>query len=872
MGLPGLTFPLFKLTLLEVSSDSPLNGERTLPTVRALFPAALARAAHTPAVAPKAYPPVPAPRAPLILHSSNERAPECVEGLSFVIPALISIPLPDCLKNEHARASLSDAIGANALCQPMTPPLTAAVTSSLDAPRLWLARILNPALDADSMDTHTHPAPAPAISSADPPPSAPSGRSLRDTQPLPPIGAAFPPVPRLESRRAQDENSSLRAPRALFPSAFTRAAPHQARSRAYQVRSVVGGTAAYSTRGDEAPMPRILHPPPPPPPTPSPLPPAPTIRTRLRPLPAGLRARGVWARPPRAALRPDYRSSGIASDAQALTSTDMYCPRALVAAAEKHSNVFPYTPHAVANHTSRFADAQRENGFAYNPHAFAATDVHDAHGFTTAPMRSTTAASRTPAHAFAATDAHPIGAADAQQDSGFAYNLHAFTNAHTIAADVSCPHPIAGCTYGFAPVRAARTRVRGRSGEGASAATERGDDDEGQITRGLSSPTRIMSIPSPRRAGPGGRRCGRNSSCNVGRGRGGGGLSAYSRRLGRVVWGSAGTMKTPIMRSIQMKPWVTRCTTTALTSLCGTRTNTPRWTADADADIDDMETLHECAAADMQDDAFDGGGFEAEFARGREGGTGKGRESCAISGYWSSNEHGGVASPRTDGASWQRAAHLRADPLLFYLYLISLRFYIFLISLDYSDPRLRFRDDYPCSKGLRKTAPFPVNTTGLVLLDTETIIVPNCLEATLEGRWRAVKLDFGPLALGGVQVFTNAMLLKLSHLPWTSLSLLGMRSRGSKDKHCPYGVGMRPRTLSQPPKHTVCNADGILLSSVAWLAVNMANITVEPPPDQASHHVISEMVWTNAEVFFFNSHQFRDSTPGWTPTSHLNVP
>ncbi|KAJ6491540.1 hypothetical protein DFH09DRAFT_1377236 [Mycena vulgaris] len=86
----------------------------------------------------------------------------------------------------------------NALCQPMTPPRVHPSThddmpmvesnSSSDVPpscsRLWLARILNPALDADSTDTPTHPAPAIAF----------SGRSLRDTQPLPSIGAAFSPV------------------------------------------------------------------------------------------------------------------------------------------------------------------------------------------------------------------------------------------------------------------------------------------------------------------------------------------------------------------------------------------------------------------------------------------------------------------------------------------------------------------------------------------------------------------------------------------------------------------------------------------------------------------------------------------------------
>ncbi|KAJ6549271.1 hypothetical protein DFH09DRAFT_1320259 [Mycena vulgaris] len=49
--------------------------------------------------------------------------------------------------------------------------------------RFWLARILNPALDAE--DKYTHSAPAPANT---------PGRSLRDMQPLPSIGAAFPPV------------------------------------------------------------------------------------------------------------------------------------------------------------------------------------------------------------------------------------------------------------------------------------------------------------------------------------------------------------------------------------------------------------------------------------------------------------------------------------------------------------------------------------------------------------------------------------------------------------------------------------------------------------------------------------------------------
>ncbi|KAJ6535273.1 hypothetical protein DFH09DRAFT_1325098 [Mycena vulgaris] len=84
--------------------------------------------------------------------------------------------------------------------------------SSSDVPpsrsQLWLARILNPALDADSMDMYTHPKPAPTI--------APSGHSLCDTQLLPSIVAAFPPVPRLESRRALDGNSVLPAVRVPY--------------------------------------------------------------------------------------------------------------------------------------------------------------------------------------------------------------------------------------------------------------------------------------------------------------------------------------------------------------------------------------------------------------------------------------------------------------------------------------------------------------------------------------------------------------------------------------------------------------------------------------------------------------------------------
>ncbi|KAJ6600613.1 hypothetical protein DFH09DRAFT_1355799 [Mycena vulgaris] len=61
--------------------------------------------------------------------------------------------------------------------------ITAAPTHS----RLWLASILNPALDVDSIDPSTHSAPAL--------PASASGRSLGDTQPLPSISVAFPPVP-----------------------------------------------------------------------------------------------------------------------------------------------------------------------------------------------------------------------------------------------------------------------------------------------------------------------------------------------------------------------------------------------------------------------------------------------------------------------------------------------------------------------------------------------------------------------------------------------------------------------------------------------------------------------------------------------------
>ncbi|KAJ6549258.1 hypothetical protein DFH09DRAFT_1320246 [Mycena vulgaris] len=69
-----------------------------------------------------------------------------------------------------------------------------------------------------------------------------SGRSLRDTQPLPSIGAAFPLVPRLDSDRAPDGDRTL-------PAAFTRAAPAMTR----------GHFAPLITAGDAAPC--TLHPP-----------------------------------------------------------------------------------------------------------------------------------------------------------------------------------------------------------------------------------------------------------------------------------------------------------------------------------------------------------------------------------------------------------------------------------------------------------------------------------------------------------------------------------------------------------------------------------------------------------------------------------
>ncbi|KAJ6477802.1 hypothetical protein DFH09DRAFT_1379342 [Mycena vulgaris] len=144
----------------------------------------------------------------------------------------------------------------NALCQPMTTPRVRPSThddmpmvesnSSSDVPpsrsRLWLARILNPALDADSTcgyahprDTHTHPAPAIAF----------SGRSLRDTQPLPSIGAAFSPVSataRLDIYGATDGDGER-----TFPPYARSSQPHSHAGHAQTGVAADAGTTRNST-------------------------------------------------------------------------------------------------------------------------------------------------------------------------------------------------------------------------------------------------------------------------------------------------------------------------------------------------------------------------------------------------------------------------------------------------------------------------------------------------------------------------------------------------------------------------------------------------------------------------------------------------
>ncbi|KAJ6456308.1 hypothetical protein DFH09DRAFT_1350004 [Mycena vulgaris] len=252
---------------------------------------------------------------------------------------------------------------------------------------LWFrlcARILNPTVDADSIDQHPHPASAPE------PPSA-SGRNLHDLQPLrslgsafpsisrclrdtqPPssIGAAFPPVPRLDSGAA-DGDGTLPAVRALFPAAFTRTVPAPTVVTPATTR---GDSAPPTTAGDAAP--RNLCPPG------DPFPTAPTSAGRVGVDVHG--ARGVVPTdvhgvveadaqmPPaqRATRRcpcalPAYLPLN-AYCAHLLAATDAQTPHALNAASEDENNIFVYDPYAFASATNAQRDPRPATD-VYHPH------------------------------------------------------------------------------------------------------------------------------------------------------------------------------------------------------------------------------------------------------------------------------------------------------------------------------------------------------------------------------------------------------------------------------------------------------------------------------------------------------------------------
>ncbi|KAJ6549267.1 hypothetical protein DFH09DRAFT_1281470 [Mycena vulgaris] len=365
----------------------------------------------------------------------------------------------------------------DALVQSQTPPrvppcgrddVPIGSSNSTVAPsrsRLWLPSVLNPAVDADSTGQKPHSAPAP---------SSASGRSLRDTQPLPSIGAAFPPIAaiaRLDSHRATevDGERTLPAIRALFPAIFARAAPVPATLQGLAPPTVRDAARAPAITARA--QPRIL----PPPADPFPTAPTSAVRARLRPLPAGLRARGRWARPPRAERRPDYtraqmlqrsydphgllaahpaRAAATAAfvDTEMLAAADTHAqphrPQARVTSYEHDSgfaynphasagmerdNAFVYNPHTIAHHTSRFAVAQRDNGFVYNPHAFPVTGFAGmcAAGYCSDEADAQRARARWTESGEEVYRAYPIAAdTDAQRDRGDEYDARYASDEH----------------------------------------------------------------------------------------------------------------------------------------------------------------------------------------------------------------------------------------------------------------------------------------------------------------------------------------------------------------------------------------------------------------------------------------------------------
>ncbi|KAJ6549283.1 hypothetical protein DFH09DRAFT_1502736 [Mycena vulgaris] len=130
------------------------------------------------------------------------------------------------------------------LCTRDDTPIVNSNSNSPSRSRLWLASILKPAVDADWTDTHMHPAPAPAC--------VPAGRSLRGTQPLPWIGAAFPPVPHLNSDRVPDGGRTLPADR-RFDNVFAYS-PHD-----IAASNALARAGGYSSDATDAQCPREVR-------------------------------------------------------------------------------------------------------------------------------------------------------------------------------------------------------------------------------------------------------------------------------------------------------------------------------------------------------------------------------------------------------------------------------------------------------------------------------------------------------------------------------------------------------------------------------------------------------------------------------------
>ncbi|KAJ6549287.1 hypothetical protein DFH09DRAFT_1502741 [Mycena vulgaris] len=135
-------------------------------------------------------------------------------------------------------------------------------------------------------------------------------------------------------------------------------------------------------------------------------------------------------------------------------------PHLIVTATDKHDNRFVYSPHAAAAADARQAAPQTYYAHPIADHTDGFTSMRSQRcdrGFTYSP------------HA-----ARPIPAATTvQHDNGFACNLHAFpmaSNAHPIiATDAYDAHPIAKHATGFADIRMQRPRA------GAAAATAWGE-------------------------------------------------------------------------------------------------------------------------------------------------------------------------------------------------------------------------------------------------------------------------------------------------------------------------------------------------------------------------------------------------------------